>query len=442
MLKIKMLRSKRSAKLKELTQLRSKRTAQQKREEELDAALEAADEVSPDLEQQVNDLAQEQQNVDDAIAAATAAIAELDAAIEAEESAAADALETAIQTDPEEVDDPGEYVAGIRPGARRSTAAGRQQRAAQFQRTGRQQIRNVPQFIRSPLLSTDATLAKPIGVDGINDGVGFGVVSSIIDMVTVEDCTGMGTHRVAYDNVDAAEAAAYSPRGTVPTELASGFNFIDLAPSDYACISYIDKGIRKVTPLLYEEKVRAKARTALRKRLSKIVVDSILASSLNVAQSVTATTIGPSFLSDLILSYGGDEEIEGDAVLFLSKADLKAFAAVRGKNEYLPVYSIVPSEGNPNTGIIKDNYGLSCRYCLNRNVTALSSATRGAAAIKTMFYGNPKAAELDIWGELDVEVSEGYKFAEGLLTVRGEVTADADVVMKNGFVVVTLAANA
>ena len=38
---------------------------------------------------------------------------------------------------------------------------------------------------------------------------------------------------------------------------------------------------------------------------------------------------------------------------------------------------------------------------------------------------------------LDVEVNDGYKFGEGLLTVRGEVTADADVVVQGGFVVVT-----
>ena len=58
-------------------------------------------------------------------------------------------------------------------------------------------------------------------------------------------------------------------------------------------------------------------------------------------------------------------------------------------------------------------------------------------AKKTMFYGNPQNCELPIWGGMDVEVNDGYKFGEGLLTVRGEVTADADVVAQGGFVVVT-----
>ena len=124
-------------------------------------------------------------------------------------------------------------------------------------------------------------------------------------------------------------------------------------------------------------------------------------------------------------------------VLVLNKADLLAFAAIRGKNEYLPVYSITPDAANPSTGIIKDNNGLSCRYCLSKDLTALSTATLTTTATKHMFYGNPQCAELALWGGFEVEVNEGYKFAEGLLTVRGEVTADVDVTVKNGFVVVT-----
>ena len=64
-------------------------------------------------------------------------------------------------------------------------------------------------------------------------------------------------------------------------------------------------------------------------------------------------------------------------------------------------------------------------------------ATLTTTATKHMFYGNPQCAELALWGGFEVEVNEGYKFAEGLLTVRGEVTADVDVTVKNGFVVVT-----
>lgn len=129
--------------------------------------------------------------------------------------------------------------------------------------------------------------------------------------------------------------------------------------------------------------------------------------------------------------------MEGAATLVLNKADLKAFASVRGTNEYLPVYSIIPDSANPSSGVIKDNNGLSCRYCLNKNVTALSSLTPTTTAKKTMFYGNPQCCEMGLWGGVEIDVNDGYKFGEGLLTIRGEVMADQDVTVPNGFVVVT-----
>ena len=121
----------------------------------------------------------------------------------------------------------------------------------------------------------------------------------------------------------------------------------------------------------------------------------------------------------------------------LNKNDLKAFAAVRGTNEFLPVYSITPDTANPSLGTIKDNNGLSCRYCLNKNITSLATSALNGSAKKTMVYGNPQCLEMGLWGGVEVNVNEGYKFGEGLLTIRGEVMADTNVTVKNGFVVVT-----
>ena len=214
---------------------------------------------------------------------------------------------------------------------------------------------------------------------------------------------------------------------------------------NYGTVGYVSKEIRKQSPLNYEEKVRESARRALRRKLNAVAANAILASTLNTAHALEAdksatkgsVLFDEKLLSNIILAYGGDEGVEGSACLYLNKADLLAFAAIRGKNEYLPVYSITPDAANPSTGIIKDNNGLSCRYCLSKDLTALSTATLTTTATKHMFYGNPQCAELALWGGFEVEVNEGYKFAEGLLTVRGEVTADVDVTVKNGFVVVT-----
>ena len=235
--------------------------------------------------------------------------------------------------------------------------------------------------------------------------------------------------------------AAAGTDGTLPTESEPAFGSVELKPTMVSLLSYISREIRKQSPLQYEEKVNESTTRALRRHLSKIAVEKALASPLNTTHAVSAASgaaaFTPSLLSDIILAYGGDEGVGGAAVLVLNKADLKAFAAVRGKNEYLPVYSITPDAANPSMGVIKDNNGLSCRYCLNKNVPALSTASLSSTPAKTMLYGNPKCLEMGMWGGVEVTVNDGYKFGEGLLTIRGEATADANVTVKNGFVVVT-----
>ncbi len=314
-----------------------------------------------------------------------------------------------------------------------------QRRCLNFLQTGRMVYENVRSLITRAATTTATTgVIGPTGVGGINDAAGSNV-SGFIDMITITDCTGMASYKVALVTGDPAAAAGTD--GTAPAQSSTTFDSVELTGKLYNLIDYVSSQIRKWSPLNYEAKIQEMVRKALRAVLSKMVITKILASEQNSTMEVKAATgaalFTPTLLSDIILAYGGDEGVDGAGCLVLPKADLKAFAAVRGKNEYLPVYSIVPDASNPSMGVIKDNNGLSCRYCLSKDVPALSTATLNTSGIKGMFYGNPKCAEMGLWGGVDVLVNEGYKFAEGLLTIKGEVTADAEVTVKNGFVVVT-----
>ena len=425
MLKVILLRKKYESLQKEETQLRATQAGFATREADLAAQVEAA-------------------TTDEEIAAATAAVAALEesqkttrerlgtikeeadailAEIDAAEAAAAAAG----------VEAPAEARSAVRSGA------AFQRRCQEFQRTGRMVYENARSMVkRAAVVPGAAGVVGPTGVGGINEAAGSNV-SDFLDLIKITDCTGMASYKVAYMTGD-AEAAAGS-HGKAPTESEPGFGSVELTPSLVNLISYVSREIRKQSPLLYEQKVNESTTRALRRYLSKMAVEKALASDLNTPFSLTAATgaaaFTPSLLSDIILAYGGDEGVDGAAVLVLNKADLKAFAAVRGKNEYLPVYSITPDAANPSMGVIKDNNGLSCRYCLNKNVPALSTASLSSTAAKTMLYGNPQCLEMGMWGGVEVNVNEGYKFGEGLLTVLGETTADAAVTVKNGFVVVT-----
>ena len=428
MLKIMMLRKKLEMLKAEETQLRSKQNGFKTREGEIAAQVAAA---STDAE----------------VSAAAAAVEELEAVQKTTKErlqTIADECAALIQ----EIED-AEAAAGAagdgdggsdgEARSRRSSGADFQKRCRDFQRTGRMVYENARSLVtRAAVLSSSTGVVGPTGVSGINDAAG-NTISDFLDLIKVTDCTGMASYKVSYMTGD--PVAADGTEGVVPGESEPTFGSVELTPKLVNLISYISREIRKQSPLQYEEKVNESVRRALRRILSKKAVDAVLASSLNTTLRVVGSKgsdlFTPTLLSDIILAYGGDEGIDGAATLVLNKADLKAFAAVRGKNEYLPVYSIVPDTANPSTGVIKDNNGLSCRYCLNKNVTALSGATLNTSGVKGMFYGNPQCAEMGLWGGVEVTVNDGYKFGEGLLTVLGECTAAADVTVKNGFVIVT-----
>ena len=306
------------------------------------------------------------------------------------------------------------------------------QRAADdFVKTNRMTM-DVP-AMRSVLLS-GGTLATPTKVSGINDLPGG--VCSIVDMVTVEDCTGMSADKVALVTADSSASA--NTEGSAASTSEPTFAYVSITPSTYSLVSYVSNEIRRQSPLNYTEKVRASAAKALRRKAASVITAAALSSTYGteiIASQITATT-----LRTIAFSYGADDEVAGNAVLFLNKTDLIAFGDVRGTNEKKPVYEITPDTNNPNTGIIKDG-GLSVKYCINPNCTALTGTTNTSttATLPTMFYGNPRNIKLDLFGATEIKASEDYKFAEDLLAVLGKASFGAGLVVSGGIVKVSIA---
>ena len=93
-------------------------------------------------------------------------------------------------------------------------------------------------------------------------------------------------------------------------------------------------------------------------------------------------------------------------------------------------------------GTIADG-GLVVRYCILSGLTACAgTAQSGSAAQPTMFYGNPKNFELDLFSNYEVKVSEDFAFTSLMDTVLGDAEVGGDVVVKNGFVAWTIAKSA
>lgn len=270
---------------------------------------------------------------------------------------------------------------------------------------------------RAALIS-GGELATPTQVSGINDVVGAHV-SSIIDLVHVENCVGMGSHKVAYV-LENASPADVQTEGEEATMGGATYGFVNIVPESVAVVDFISKQAKKQTPLLYSAKVRAQAMLALRKKAAQIVTNALY-DDLNYEATGTGAPVGEKTLRNIALSYGGDESVVGGAYMFLTKAELLAFGDVRGDDKQA-VYEIIPDAANPNTGTIKDG-GLSVRYCLNSNLEP-----------GDIFYGNPKCLELDLFSDYEVKVSEDYAITKLMDTIVGDVEIGAAMVAAGGFV--------
>ena len=289
-----------------------------------------------------------------------------------------------------------------------------ERRAQAFARTGRQAV---PATEARAVLVSGGKIATPTEVGGINDA--FTQVSSIVDMVKVVDCTGMGAYKVAYEIASATAAKHTEGADAAASDMT--YDYVEITPETAAVVSYISKQVRKQSPLNYTEKVRGSALTALRKYAAKLIVDKIKASTLTKAlagyDGIDETT-----LRKLALNYGGNLGVEGGAVLLLNKASLIAFGDVRGTNEKLAVYEITPDTGNPNTGIIKDG-GLSVKYCIESNL-----------ADNELLYGNAHCFELGLFSDYEIAVSEDRAIEKLMLTIVGDVSLGGEVVVNEGFI--------
>ena len=311
-----------------------------------------------------------------------------------------------------------------------------EERATKFKETGKRSI-SMREYARAintrATLISSGTIATPTEVEGIVPT--FNQVSSIVDLVKVVNCEGMGSNKVAYEvsiGTAAKQTEGQSIASSDPT-----YAFVTITPDSYGILSSISNQVMKQSPLDYEGKIVDSAEKALRVKAANIITTKLLASTLlSKPSNLAISAVDEKTLRNIALNYGSDETVYGNAWLFLTKKDLIAFGDVRSDTTLQAVYEITPDTNNPNTGTIKDG-GLSVRYCLNPNLPALADAS---ATDVTMFYGQPECFELDLFSDYEVKVSEDYQFDKNMLTIRGTVDLGGEIIKKDGFIAVTKAA--
>lgn len=293
------------------------------------------------------------------------------------------------------------------------------------------------------ILVSSGDIATPTQVAG-DIRPNFEHVPSIVDEVDVLDLEGMGSYKIPYEiSISEADETA---EGESYNESDPQYGYVTLTADTVTVLSQISKQVKKQTPVNYQTKVEDSAYKALKKKAAAIITNEIATSTLSKTVNIDVVSgkgaITDKTLRNIALNYGSADAVMGDAVLMLTQADLVAFGDVRSDTTLQAVYEITPNAANPNTGTISDG-GLTVRYILNSNLTAISGTTQpasGSDAIVGMIYGQPRCCALGLFSGYEVLVSEDFAFDKGMLTIRGDVEMDAKVQVLNGFNVVKLPA--
>lgn len=284
---------------------------------------------------------------------------------------------------------------------------------------------------RSITVSSSNLLTPTHQAKEINDT--FTPVSRLIDNADVENLDGGESYQEAYVKTygtggQTDEGGNYTSSGTEPT-----FGYADINKVKVTAYAEISEEAEKLPAQNYVEKVEKNMTIALKKKMVEYMLNGtgtkqfmgIFKNTQEITgvTDVTVSAINNQTLDDIIFAYGSDEDTEEDAVLILSKADLKAFSKVR-TNDGKKFYDI-DTKNKTIDGI---------PYIISSQCHPVSANDSTAGTYNCMAYGSLKNYRIAIFSDMEVSKSTDYKFKEGMTCYKSSVMAGGNVIKYQGFV--------
>lgn len=263
----------------------------------------------------------------------------------------------------------------------------------------------------------------------------FNEISSIVDLVDIQILPGGESYTQAFEK--GFGEAGYTAEGADATEAEPIVDYVEINKAKLTAYAEDTEEVLKLPVADYDALVMESSRKAIRKKVAREIlvgagtnntlcgIFKAPAKVIPAASDIALTGIDENTLDEIIYSYGGDEDVEGSAVLILSKADLKAFAMVRGTENKQKVYDI---ELFGNTGYIN-----KIPFVINSACGVLSAAGTTANTF-CMAYGNLQNYKLAVFSDIEVSRSTDHKFRQGMICHRGVGFMGGNVASWKGFV--------
>lgn len=285
--------------------------------------------------------------------------------------------------------------------------------------------------LRAVTVGSGSIVVPNYSADTINPN--FEVVSSLIDAVSHLELNGGESFKQGYEI--GLAAGNYTAEGASAATADTDFDYVEINKSKITAYTEVTEELQKLPNANYADTVFQNVRKSIRMKVTKEIligdgstnhlagIFSTAAKAIDSDTDIAISTIDDSTLDTIIFNYGGDEEIEGAAVLILNKKDLLEFAKVRTSTT-LRYYDI---QTNGNNGTINGVPFIINSAC---NVLSDSGTSDGAYC---MAYGHLSNYNLVTFSPMEVKSSTDSKFKEGMTAYRGVVFCGGNVVKRNGF---------
>ena len=263
----------------------------------------------------------------------------------------------------------------------------------------------------------------------------FNLVSSLIDSVSHLSLNGGESFKQGY--VNSVAAGDYTSETAVAATAETAFAYAEISKAKITAFAEVSEELQKLPNANYADVVFQNIRKSMRMKITNQIllggggtnqiagIFSSAATAIDSTTDLALTTINDKTLDEIIFHYGGDEDVEGSAVLILNKLDLLEFAKVRTSTT-LRYYNIEYFNGN--SGRIN-----GVPFIINSACNQLTGASTTAGAY-CMAYGHLTNYQLVEFSPMEVKTSDDYKFKEGLSAFRGSVFIGGNCVKKNAFI--------
>jgi HK97 family phage major capsid protein len=272
----------------------------------------------------------------------------------------------------------------------------------------------------------------------------FEGVSGLVDRVNSIQLNGGESYSVPFE-VSYGEGG-YTAEGADYSEAEPVVDYVETGRAKITAYTEITKEAIKLPNANYQALVIRRVIDAIRKKLGKqIIIGSgdentirgiynastkVLPTAEDKTADIQMVTIDADTLNTIVFAYGGDESVESEQVLILSKKDLEAFAKVKTEDGKF-VYNVTRN-GQTGTISYKDG-GLEVPYVINSACNSLTNIETPTGTY-TMIYGSLSSYELPVFSALEVQESKDYKFRQGVICYSGDVIVGGTVSKYNGFV--------